>query len=179
MAETDQVAGLEGLPEKATCIACGYLLRGLVVARCPECGTGFDPGDAESYATMPVLGWGGTVAAVGAVFVNGILIIGGAYLGLGALYAAILGSSPGSRSLEFVGCLAMIGFGLVHFLAVGDRTERLGDRLCRAAIVVDVLTILAGAGLTVLVGGLITFFSLLLIVIPVGNILALLVIKER
>lgn len=31
------------LPEEARCVKCDYLLRGLSEARCPECGTPFDP----------------------------------------------------------------------------------------------------------------------------------------
>ena len=38
----------------ATCKNCGYALRGLPVARCPECGLPFDPGNPR---TMNVPGW--------------------------------------------------------------------------------------------------------------------------
>ena len=31
--------------ERATCLGCGYALRGLVEARCPECAREFDPND--------------------------------------------------------------------------------------------------------------------------------------
>lgn len=30
-------------PEAATCLDCGYALRGLASRACPECGRGFDP----------------------------------------------------------------------------------------------------------------------------------------
>lgn len=39
----------QGLPDTAVCISCGYRLRGLPGNVCPECGRGFDAGDASSY----------------------------------------------------------------------------------------------------------------------------------
>lgn len=33
----------------AQCIGCGYSLHGLTVARCPECGHRFDPGDPRTF----------------------------------------------------------------------------------------------------------------------------------
>src|ERR1043165_1037314 len=33
------------------CLACGYVLLGLTVARCPECGAPFDPKDPQTYST--------------------------------------------------------------------------------------------------------------------------------
>jgi hypothetical protein len=38
-------------PER-NCLDCGYSLRGLTVARCPECGRAFDPSDGATYATQ-------------------------------------------------------------------------------------------------------------------------------
>ena len=43
--------GLVTIPESACCWGCGYSLRGLGENRCPECGRGFEPGDAWSYRT--------------------------------------------------------------------------------------------------------------------------------
>ncbi len=36
-------------PDDAYCLACGYALRGLPEPRCPECGKGFDPIDAQTF----------------------------------------------------------------------------------------------------------------------------------
>lgn len=38
------------------CRSCGYDLRGLEEHRCPECGRGFDPGDALTYLAKVVVG---------------------------------------------------------------------------------------------------------------------------
>ncbi len=48
---------MEGLPEKAVCLECGYLLRGLPSGRCPECGRSFDPTDPGTYGPRRRLGW--------------------------------------------------------------------------------------------------------------------------
>lgn len=37
------------LPITACCLKCGYLLRGLPEAICPECGQSFDPADPRTY----------------------------------------------------------------------------------------------------------------------------------
>src|SRR5947209_10731114 len=39
------------IPEGARCAGCGYALRGLTTPTCPECGRGFDPGDAGTMWT--------------------------------------------------------------------------------------------------------------------------------
>jgi hypothetical protein len=36
-------------PEHKRCLGCGYILDGLPEPRCPECGRGFDPDDAETF----------------------------------------------------------------------------------------------------------------------------------
>src|SRR3954464_3717123 len=36
------------VPAEAMCLGCGYALRGLSTARCPECGRTFDPSDLET-----------------------------------------------------------------------------------------------------------------------------------
>lgn len=41
------------MPETAACSSCGYLLRGLIEATCPECGREFDPAEAETYVADP------------------------------------------------------------------------------------------------------------------------------
>ena len=48
---------MEGLPEKAICLECGYLLRGLPRERCPECGRSFVPTDPGTYGPPRRLGW--------------------------------------------------------------------------------------------------------------------------
>jgi rubredoxin len=37
------------MPDTAKCRECGYLLRGLTVHRCPECGIPFDPADPNTF----------------------------------------------------------------------------------------------------------------------------------
>lgn len=50
------------------CLTCGYDLRGLPEPRCPECGRGFDPNDAATFAregfTARELARGARMAAV-------------------------------------------------------------------------------------------------------------------
>jgi hypothetical protein len=36
---------MTAVPDEALCLGCNYPLRGLVSARCPECGRPFDPAD--------------------------------------------------------------------------------------------------------------------------------------
>lgn len=40
------------VPNTATCLGCGYSLRGLTESRCPECGKGFDSNDPTSYCIV-------------------------------------------------------------------------------------------------------------------------------
>ena len=39
------------IPDDAWCLGCGYSLRGLPSAVCPECGKSFDPDDLKTYDT--------------------------------------------------------------------------------------------------------------------------------
>lgn len=41
------------LGERACCLSCGYLLRGLPRPVCPECGRAFDPLDSKTFGTGP------------------------------------------------------------------------------------------------------------------------------
>ena len=41
------------LPSTACCLKCGYLLRGLPEAVCPECGQPFNPADPRTYVITP------------------------------------------------------------------------------------------------------------------------------
>ncbi len=43
------------LPDTAVCLQCGYSLRGLTEARCPECGGPFDPANPLSWQDPSVL----------------------------------------------------------------------------------------------------------------------------
>jgi hypothetical protein len=43
------------IPDDASCVGCGYPLRGLADLRCPECGRQFDPADAMT--TVGRLNW--------------------------------------------------------------------------------------------------------------------------
>lgn len=40
---------MSDVPDTAVCLGCGYSLRGLPSAVCPECGRGFEPQDPASY----------------------------------------------------------------------------------------------------------------------------------
>ncbi len=40
---------LAGIPDMAVCLGCGYRLRGLSEAVCPECGREFDPADSGTF----------------------------------------------------------------------------------------------------------------------------------
>lgn len=54
MATAPTASGLVDWQTHASCLGCGYSLRGLLEARCPECGQPFDPHDPS---TMKVPGW--------------------------------------------------------------------------------------------------------------------------
>jgi hypothetical protein len=45
------------VPDSATCLGCGYSLRGLPEAVCPECGRGFDPEDPTTFRRVPARPW--------------------------------------------------------------------------------------------------------------------------
>jgi len=45
------------LPDTATCLQCGYSLRGLVETRCPECGCVFDPSDSSTFGPPARAKW--------------------------------------------------------------------------------------------------------------------------
>lgn len=45
------------IPDDATCLGCGYALRGLNEHRCPECAREFDPTDPRSMANTQPPGW--------------------------------------------------------------------------------------------------------------------------
>lgn len=40
------------VPDDAVCLGCGYALRGLAEAKCPECGRGFRPPNRSSYRRL-------------------------------------------------------------------------------------------------------------------------------
>lgn len=48
---------VEGIPETARCLGCGYALRELTLPRCPECGRGFDPRDERTFAGEAIRPW--------------------------------------------------------------------------------------------------------------------------
>ena len=50
---------MDDVGEQARCLGCGYLLRGLSVPRCPECGRPYDPGDARTYRDPHHVAWYG------------------------------------------------------------------------------------------------------------------------
>jgi len=45
------------VPDTAVCRHCGYSLRGLPKAMCPECGEAFDPADPATYRVDPKTRW--------------------------------------------------------------------------------------------------------------------------
>lgn len=49
----DKRAAQLKLPPDATCLGCGYSLRALTLARCPECGREFDPASPRTYRRPP------------------------------------------------------------------------------------------------------------------------------
>ncbi len=54
--------------EPKRCLGCGYILDHLPEPRCPECGRGFDPQDARTYATHTEPGWVHLGFAIAGVF---------------------------------------------------------------------------------------------------------------
>ena len=179
MEQVNGVGGFEGLPEKAVCLGCGYSLRGLVVARCPECGRGFDPGDAATYLTEPMPGVFIIFALIIAVLIDGMLaMLGGILIFTSVVSLFIDGFATGQLEGLLGSCL-ILGFGMVNFLAFGYRVERLSDPMCRLAIIVNVTMILVPLLLTIYWGAMITFLALILAIIPAWNILTLWMTKER
>lgn len=47
----------ESVPDGAVCLQCGYSLRGLPEAVCPECGETFDPADPTTFKEMTLSPW--------------------------------------------------------------------------------------------------------------------------
>lgn len=45
------------LPDTATCLTCGYALRGLPENLCPECGRAFEPDDPRTFASGVKVPW--------------------------------------------------------------------------------------------------------------------------
>jgi hypothetical protein len=70
-------------PESATCLGCGYALRGLSSRHCPECGRAFDPADPMTMRTPERLDralrrarwWAPLAAWVATIFVALVLAI--------------------------------------------------------------------------------------------------------
>lgn len=108
----------ENNPKNATkhCLTCGYVLDGLVDARCPECGRGFSLLDARTYAKgcaegVPVrsgqvflLGAVGGLLSVGSIFPVGMVLPG-------------LGLSP--TTIQWViGCQYALGVAIEYAVLV-------------------------------------------------------------
>jgi hypothetical protein len=128
------------LPADARCFQCGYLLRGLTLLRCPECGRPFDPGEYyETYLPLwPVL--------VGLYLLGRGLAEGIRYVFDLARELSLSGAVPISQSLGLVGiALALaaaygflrrrrwaraVGWGWVilpTLLAIGQQAVFVGD----------------------------------------------------
>jgi len=106
------------IPEGAECRGCGYALRGLTVARCPECGQAFDPAERGTMrlgvelsrlgrACLAPPGW---IMNGGFVILSLLMIIAaappGLYFGLLLLTAMgwrLLGAGWGLRLLVAAG----------------------------------------------------------------------------
>ena len=56
------------------CLGCGYILDGLPEPRCPECGRGFDPDDASTYA-RPLEVCSGRTCVTTALAVMGVVVL--------------------------------------------------------------------------------------------------------
>ncbi len=89
------------LPDSASCLGCGYSLRGLPEAVCPECGRAFIPDDPTTYKDgkarirwpflpTPPPGWHAIALAVAAAYV---------------LYAS---SEPGTPAFLGLACVVML-----------------------------------------------------------------------
>lgn len=109
----------------AECLGCGYSLRGISTANCPECGRTFDPGDPRTYGPrsarrallLPAIVVGlaaGVVStitlAVTGVNSGGFIVLTALFaMGFGTLWAAM--QKPGwKRSPLSLGIVASAAF---------------------------------------------------------------------
>lgn len=85
-------------PEEATCLGCGYALRGLRARACPECGRAFDPADPLSMRTSQridralrrALFWAPMSAAIATLVVLMLVLLMTRHLNALWLAAAVL-----------------------------------------------------------------------------------------
>ena len=109
--------GLVTIPESARCWGCGYSLRGLGENRCPECGRGFEPADAESYrhaGTRPW--WVDSLARPPVLFVIWVQVAWA--LGMMVAFSVPGGNFPGDALLLLLGCVLGIWWVVRALLAL-------------------------------------------------------------
>jgi hypothetical protein len=90
--------------QHATCLGCGYALRGLSETRCPECGREFDPFDAK---TMRVPGVSRKPPPKPVPFSVGMIIYSMIASGVGAL--GLTGPSAGMSVMALIAWMVIFG----------------------------------------------------------------------
>jgi hypothetical protein len=103
--------------DEATCLHCGYSLRGLRAARCPECGREFDPLDPSTFR-QPGTASGLDIPALLAYACNGYLALVGACAGT---CGAVADVSPGEQRANIVTGLALVASAVLNMILVRHR----------------------------------------------------------
>lgn len=118
----------------ARCIACGYVIEGLAIARCPECARPFDPQDPSTYTRrLPFVRWKfwlpGLGFSLGLGFILFVLftLVGGFGIGVSVALPTAIGALLGYRvrlgplTLLLLSLIAAaaFGLGLVSFSFMG------------------------------------------------------------
>ncbi len=103
------------IPESAVCLDCGYALRGLHDAICPECGRAFDPANARTFRWRPsvIKRWRELAEPPAGWHIYGVIVVT-----LLTLYQT--SEPPGPRyllELIPIGCIAVC-FGPIFGLAI-------------------------------------------------------------
>ena len=119
------------------CLECGYVLRGLSQARCPECGQSFDPADPTTFSWRPVfMRWkywfpGLVLAGAGGAATLALFIVVGSF-GAGLVIAlplaigSILGYGVRVRPLVLI----IGGLGLLAGMIMGLISGQLAGLFC-------------------------------------------------
>jgi len=134
----------ETLPKR--CLGCSYILDGLTVERCPECGRPFDPDDPKTFATKIRSGRTNLLQAILGVVSISIPLVTAHLADLGVL------SLPRNPIMLLPGPALMIGgWGLeYHVLVVSGRAllgehEIVQDRTsCWVALSISAIVVVGG-----------------------------------